>query len=213
MTTPSVPGTRGFGFDLPSGFVELPVTEAELSPESFASLRAQVAVAFGLAPEADEAQAAALGYATFGSMAGEEGADYAAVGVYRSPDQADRPIMVLVASVGMVSDHDHQDIAIAGLLEVHEAEGRGSVGTLALPAGPAVAVVTEEQNVLSIGEASAPVLQRQVAAWVPDPHGSTIAVVAVSTSSWRDWEHVCAFALDVFESLEWEPLDAGRTSR
>lgn len=208
MTTAS-PRVRGFQFGLPTGFVELPVDQEDLSPESFSALRGELADLFGFDAHGQSSEAAALGMATLGLMI--DGVDYAAVGIYRSPDEADRPIMIVLTATGVPSDHGRQETAIAGLLDIHEAQGRGTVGRLTLPAGPAVAVVTEQQSILHIREASAPLLQRQVAAWLPDPAGSTIAVVSASTNSWRDWEHVCALALDVFDSLEWSPLDKAGT--
>lgn len=197
---------RGFRFDLPSGFIEVPVHDDELSPDSFGELSAKVAGWFALPTDDGNATAMALGLATFGAMAGQDGADYAAVGLYRSPDDPQRPIMVLVTSIGMPSDHDRPATAIAGLLEIHDAAARGMVGTLKLPVGPAVAIVTEEETALRIGEEVTPMLRRQVAAWVPDPDGTTLAVLAVSTTSWQDWEHVCTLAVGIFESLEWDPL-------
>lgn len=213
MTIPSAPTTspplRRFQFDLPTGFVELPVDQEDLDPESFGALRGELAGMFGSDTDDPGIEAAALGMATLGLTM--SGVDYAAVGLYRSPDEPGRPIMVVLTATGLPSDHDRQEIALDGLVEIHEAQGRGTVGRLTLPTGPAVVVVSEQESVLHIGEAAAPVLQRQVAAWVPDRTGSTIAVVSVSTNSWRDWEHVCALALDIFESLEWFSLDKAGT--
>lgn len=213
MTVSSAPAVppclRRFQFGLPTGFVELPVDPEDLSPESFGTLRREVAGAFGFDADDPSTEAAALGMATLGLMMA--GVDYAAVGIYRSPDEPGRPIMIVLTGTGLPSDHDRPETAIEGLLEIHEAQGQGTVGRLTLPTGPAVVVVSEQESVLHIGEATAPVLQRQVAAWLPDPAGSTIAVVSASTNSWPDWEHVCALALDVFESLEWFSLDKAGT--
>lgn len=209
MTIPSAPPEsprlRRFQFDLPAGFVELPVDPEDLDPESFGALRAEIAGIFGFETDASSTEAAALGMATLGLLMA--GVDYAAVGFYQSPDEPGRPIMVVLTATGLPSEHDRPETAIDGLVEIHEAQGLGTVGRLTLPTGPAVVVVSEQESVLHIGDAATPVLQRQVAAWVPDRAGSTIAVLTASTNSWRDWEHVCALGLDVFESLEWFPAE------
>lgn len=81
-----------------------------------------------------------------------------------------------------------------------------TVEQIKLPVGPAIATVTEEENALVMGDEPIQVLTRQLSAWVPDREGTTIAVVSVMTNSFRDWEHVCTLALDIFDSLGWEPL-------
>jgi hypothetical protein len=50
-----------------------------------------------------------------------------------------------------------------------------------------------------------PLLQRQVLAWIPDPAGSAVAVIGVASNCWQDWAHICDLALDVFESVLWDP--------
>lgn len=158
MTLSSPSRVRGFRFDLPAGCVELPIDDEDIDPQNFGALSAAVAGVLGLDSGDGNAAAAALRLATFGCMVGDGGVDYAAVGVYRSPDDAGRPIMVVLTSVGLLSDHHRKEIAIASLLDLHEAEGHGSVGRLALPAGPAVVVVREQESLLHVGDTSAPVL-------------------------------------------------------
>lgn len=150
MTTPTVsPRLRRFQFDLPTGFVELPVDLEDFDPERFGALRGELAGILGFDADNPNTEPAALGMATLGLMMA--GVDYAAVGLYQSPDEPGRPIMIALTATGLPSDHDRQETAIAGLVEIHEAQGQGTVGRLTLPTGPAVVVVSEQQSVLHIG--------------------------------------------------------------
>jgi hypothetical protein len=197
---------RNFTFSLPPGFVAVPLDEEELTPDRLARLGADVAVLFGLPAEDPNAMSVGLHLAAFGSMAGSDGVDFAAVGLFRSPDAPDQPIMVLITAVGVPASHDSPDTAITGMLRIHE-QGRGTASRLTLPVGPAVALVTEQPQELKLGEESIPVLQRQVSVWIPDRDGTTLAVLSASTNNWRDWRRVCELALGVFETVEWQPLD------
>lgn len=192
-----------FVFGLPSGFVELPVRKDDLRDENLDHLVTSVAGVFGLEANDDNAVQAALGLAALGSAVGDRGVDYAAVGFYRSPDDPNRPIMVVVTSIGMDSDHADLQTAIDALVEIHQEKNHDSVERISLPAGPAVAVVDEDPQYLQLGDDSVPLLQRRVTAWIPDRQGTTIAVISVCTNSWQDWEHVCRLALEIFRSLAW----------
>jgi hypothetical protein len=192
-----------FVFDLPSGFVELPIREDDLREENLDHLVTSVAGVFGLEPAGDDAIQAALGLAAVGAAVGDRGVDYAAAGFYRSPDDADRPIMILVTSIGMDSEHADQQTAIDALIEIHQSGDHNSVERISLPTGPAVAVVDEDPQYLQVGDDSIPLLQRRVTAWIPDRQGTTIAAISAATNSWPDWEHVCQLALEIFRSLAW----------
>lgn len=192
-----------FTFDLPAGFVELPVRDDELTETTFENLTATVAKLFGMDADHDDAAQAAAGLAAFGAHVGGTGVDYAAAGFYRSPDVPDRPIMLLVCGIGMPSEHTDQSSAIDGLLETHGSTLHSGVEKISLPVGPAVAVVDEDPQYLQVGDESVPILQRRATAWIPDRQGSLIAVISVASNSWQDWEHVCRLAMEIFRSVAW----------
>jgi hypothetical protein len=206
MTTPAVT-RRGFNLAVPEGFIALPVDEDDFdTPEVGQALAARFAALFGLDPASEYAVATAAAFAGIGLVAGAS-LDFAAVALYRSPDDPMRPIMIVLTGVTMPSEHHNPQAAIEGLLEIHHSEGRGVPTRHRLPVGPAVAVVTEDHQALEYDGEAVPVLTRQVSLWVPDPDGTTVGVVAVQTNSWQDWEHVCVVALDIFDSFEWQPLN------
>ena len=109
-----------------------------------------------------------------------------------------------MSTVRMTAAQAALSTEIAALMAIHQELG-ASPEVLTLPAGEAVAVVTEAaQDVGTDPESPAVVLNRQVSAWIPDPDGDTIAVVSVASPSWPDWEHVCDLALGIFDSFGWE---------
>lgn len=197
---------RGFRLGLPEGFVELPIDDfddqpAERIPESIAAL-------FGLSVHDEDVASAAHAFNGLGAMFGDAGVDYSAIAFYKSPDDPSRPIMVTVCGVTMPSDHRSKSEAVKNVLEAHKYKDHQDLAEVRLPVGPAAVVVTEEQNVLVVDEVPTRVLTRQLAAWVPDPEGTTIGVVSVMTNSFQDWEHVCGLGLDIFDSFGWEPRSA-----
>lgn len=197
--------TREFTFNVPDGFVELPVEDIEVGGAEKHELDGRVASAFGLAAEDPNAAMLANTYALYGETMGAQGIGYAAIAIYRSPDVPDRPIMAVLAGSCIPSEHDSVDVAIEGLLDVHASvEGR-TARMLSLPAGTAVVTIQEEKTVLRNEEDSVevPVLQRQVAAWIPDPRGTSVAMVAVCSNNGQDWEHVAVLALDIFDTVSW----------
>ncbi|WP_141921351.1 hypothetical protein [Halopolyspora algeriensis] len=199
---------RGFRLGLPDGFIPLPLDDVDLDVESdeFESLVSFVAERFGLSATDESSIAAAASFAQLGSVIGDSGVDYSAIAFYKSPDDPMRPIMVTLTGIAMPSDHHRKSEAVANLLELHGSSSDSTVEEIRLPVGPAAATVTEEQNALVMGDEPIPVLTRQLSAWIPDPDGTTIAVVSVMTNSFQDWEHVCTLALDIFDSFGWEPL-------
>lgn len=203
---------RAFGFLVPDGFLELPVQPEDFTPERFSVLKDAVAERFGLTSEEDAVQAA-FGFATMGSMAAEADAGFVATAVYRSPEDLERLAMIWLTVTEMPSAHESPEVAVEGLVEAHRAQGRAEPHKVRLIAGPAVVTIAEEPMMLHVGEESAPVLRREVTAWVPDPFGTRVAVLSLATNSWQDWEHVCALAMAVFDSLDWAPAPEGGIGR
>lgn len=200
---------RGFHIGLPEGFVELPTERADPDADStaFHRLAAYASERFGVPPDGEATFAAAASFAQLGSLIGDTGGvDYSALAFYKSPDDPLRPIMVALAGITMPSQHRNVSEAVTGLIELHGASSADAVERLQLPAGPAVATVTEEQNALVIGDEPIHILTRQLSAWVPDREGTTIGVVSVITNSFQDWERVCTLGLEIFDTFGWEPL-------
>lgn len=198
---------RGFRLGLPEEFFEIPVDETEPDPTTLDRLSDQVAERFGIPPTDETTLAAATAFANLGSLIGDTGGvDYSAMAFYKSPDDPMRPIMVTLTGIALPSEHQNASEAVKGLFELHSESGAEAVERLQLPAGPAIATVTEEQNALVIDGEAVHLLTRQLSAWVPDRDGTTIAIVSVMTNSFRDWERVCVLALDIFDSFGWEPL-------
>ncbi len=199
---------RGFRLGLPDGFIPLPLSEGDIDVESdeFESLVSFAAEAFGLSATDESSIATATSFAQLGSIISDSGVDYSAIAFYKSPDDLMRPIMVTLTGIAMPSDHRSREAAITDLLELHGESNDSTTEEIRLPVGPAVATVTEEENALVMGDEPIQVLTRQLSAWVPDRDGTTIAVVSIMTNSFRDWEYVCTLALDIFDSLGWEPL-------
>lgn len=199
---------RGFALGPPEGFVELPLDADELREEDFERLVDRMTTMFGIT-DRNAAHDAALSFAALGEGTGRSGADYTAVALYASPDEPQRPIMVWLTGIVMPSDHQRVTDGIEGLLEVHRSQARGDVVELTLPIGPAVGVLVEEQDrALAVGDEAFPIINRTITAWVPDQDGTAVGVVSISTNSWRDWQHVCTLALDVFDTFEWQPISA-----
>lgn len=198
---------RGFNLGLHAGFHALPVAETDLADsDAAASFTGAVGGIFGLPPEDNNAQAAAAVFAGLGLAAGRQGLDYAAIAFYTSPDDPTRPIMIMLTGYVAPSDHTTPADAVAELHRDLAGDPGTSVHNVRLPVGPAVVEVTEKQDRVVVEGYPAPVLTRQLTAWVPDPDGTALGVVTVTTNSFQDWERVCTVGLDIFDTLEWEPL-------
>jgi hypothetical protein len=143
-------------------------------------------------------------FTAIGTSSGDAGIDHTEMAMYRSPDDPDRAMMIMLSSTCVPADHADAESAIAGLVEVHTAVGQGEVSQLTLPVGPAVVVVTDERNDVITGDQVAPVLHRAITAWVPDPDGTTLGVVSVSSNNWRDWQHICQLALAILQTMRWD---------
>jgi len=189
----------GFTIELPRGFVELPGTATT------ADVQRELEELFAL-PAGDTSAAKVAGALTvLGLIAADSGAEHTSIGLFRSPDDPQRPVAVVLTASRMASDHDDPMTVIVGLREVYAADPDTDVEVLQLPAGQALATIREEPAIIQVeGADPLPVLQRQVLAWIPDPAGSAVAVVGVASNSWPDWAHVCDLALDVFESVSWD---------
>ncbi|HKN99537.1 MAG TPA: hypothetical protein VJX10_20620 [Pseudonocardiaceae bacterium] len=203
MTSVEQP-TRSFSLELPDGFVELPSDVEAATPERIGAIGARFAALAGLPPDDPNAAEAAVYYAAVGATSGDEGVDYTGMALYRSPDDPARFMMVLLSSLCVPASHVDVESAVAGLLEVHRAAGQGEVGQIDLPAGPAVTVVTEQLSGISDGEQSAQIRHRAITAWVPDPGGTTLGVVSVSSNNWVDWPHIARLAVDILRTMRWD---------
>lgn len=193
----------GFTIELPEGFVELPATVAT------DTVQRELAELFRLPAGDTSAAKVAESLSALGLIAAGSGAEHTSIGFFRSPDDPQRPVGVVLTASRMASNHDDPTTVIAGLREVYAADPDTATEMLRLPAGQALASIREEPGILEIdGVDPLPLLQRQVLAWIPDPTGSVVAVIGVASNCWRDWPHVCDLALDVFESVAW--LDAAQ---
>ncbi|HJP79886.1 MAG TPA: hypothetical protein VJ914_36775 [Pseudonocardiaceae bacterium] len=195
--------TRPFSIDLPEGMTALP-TAAE--PGAAQALAASLADGMGL--PADDVSAGVVGDAltVFGALLGDAGIDFAAMGLFRSPDDPKRPVSVVVTGARIPSNHASPEVAIAGLRQLSIKNGADTVEVVHLSGGEAVIAVDESMQQLVADDATPPaaVLTRKATAWIPDTTGSTIAVVSVISPSWQDWQHTCELAVDLFETFRWE---------
>lgn len=188
----------GFTVELPAGFVEVSATVEA------ADIQRDLTELFDLPAGDSSAAKVAEALSALGTVAADGGAEYTAVGLFRSPDDPQRPVGVVLTASQMSSGHDDPSTVIAGLREVYAADVATDTEILRLPSGQALATIREEPALIEIAGADpVPLLQRQVLAWIPDPGGAAVAVVGVASNSWQDWAHVCDLALDVFESVSW----------
>jgi hypothetical protein len=192
---------QAFSLSLPRGFVPLPLSDEERDD---AGLARHFADLLGLA-DVDESSAMVAGVmADFGGMLGSGGLEYAALGLFRSPSVPTRPVSALLTCIRMTASGAALSKEIAALMTIHQEQG-AAPEVLTLPAGEAVAVVTEEAHDVGTDPASpVVVLNRQVSVWIPEPDGDTIAVVSVASPSWPDWDHICDLALGIVDSFSWE---------
>jgi hypothetical protein len=131
-TMTSARALRAFSLEVPDGIVPIPVTELA---DSAQVLTATLTTRFGLA--AGDTSATMLGglFAAFGELLGQSGMELAGIGLFRSPDEPDRPASVMITGTRMASGHEAVEIAIEGLRDVHVQQGQDSVETLVHLAG------------------------------------------------------------------------------
>ena len=190
----------GYTVELPENFIELPAAAAT------AQIQHELEERFGLPVGDTSAAKVAESLTVLGLIAADSGAQHTSIGFFRSPDDPQRPVSVVLTAARMDSDHDDPSAVIAGLREVYAADPATGTEILQLPRGPALATIREEPAMIEIdGVGPLPLLQRQVLAWIPDPAGSAVAVIGVASNCWQDWAHICDLALDVFESVFWDP--------
>jgi hypothetical protein len=190
---------NGFTIELPEGFVALPASAAP------AEVERALEELFHLPPGDTSAAKVAESLSELGQIAANGGADYTSIGFFRSPDDPQRPVSVVLTAGRMSSDHDDPSIVITGLRNVYASNPDTDAQILQFPAGPALAVIREKPAMIEIeGADPLPLLQRQVLTWIPNPAGSAVAVIGVASNCWQDWPHICDLALDVFESVSWE---------
>lgn len=190
---------NGFTIEFPEGFVTLPASSA---PAEVGSALEEL---FHLPPGDTSAAKVAESLSELGQIAADGGAEYTSIGFFRSPDDPQRPVSVVLTASRMSSDHDDPNTVIAGLRNVYASNPDTDAQVLQLPAGPALAAIREEPAMIEVeGADPLPLLQRQVLTWIPNPAGSAVAVIGVASNCWQDWPHICDLALDVFESVSWE---------
>lgn len=194
---------RAFSIALPHSIVPIPVVAVD---NGVSSLAEALADRFGLSPSDLSLSVVAEVFGAVGDLLGVSGMEFAGLGLFRSPDDPERPASVLVTGTRLPSDHESPEVAIAGLRDVHTRQGKTTVETLTLPAGPAVVVIDEDLQATPVEEGTDPLmtLTSRATAWIPDSAGTTVAVVSVISPSWRDWVHTCDLALDLLESFAWE---------
>ncbi|MEV6620219.1 hypothetical protein AB0M83_17155 [Amycolatopsis sp. NPDC051106] len=189
-----------FSLVLPTGFITLPA--AELDEPGFRALAAEVAARFGLAGELDQGLAeTTVMLATTAAAARAGGSGYTTAGFFRSPDDPDRPIMVLVSCFFLEAGHPSTAVAITGLRQVHEATATGPVDVVELPAGPAVLVQSVTHSGVPAGAGTVRITQHGITAWIPGPAG--VLGLAVTSNNTEDWAHVAGLARGIFDTFAW----------
>jgi hypothetical protein len=195
---------RGFALFLPDGFIELPA--GDLDEAGFGSLAAAVSAEFGADPAAgiDQGTAeTAVMLAATAAMADAGGSTYTAAGFFRSPDDPDRPIMVLVTCMYVDSDHATIDTAIAALHQAQRATATGPVEIADLQAGPAVITQSATPDCLDLGDdGTMEIVSHAITAWIPGP--GAILGIAVTSNTAEDWDHVGDLARGIFDTVEWD---------
>jgi hypothetical protein len=187
-----------FTFELPAGFIMLPASAA------LADVHRELAELFGLPAGDTSTGKLAESLSALGRIAADGGAEHTSIGFFRSPDDPQRPVSVVLTAAQMASDHRDPHTVVAGLRNGYALDQGTNTQILQLPAGPALVTVREEPAMIEIqGADPLPLLQRQVLAWIPDPGGCAVAMIGVASNCWQDWSHVCDLALDVWESVSW----------
>ncbi|MBP2328743.1 hypothetical protein JOF56_009128 [Kibdelosporangium banguiense] len=165
-------------------------------------IAAETAAFFGIQSTDLGAVASAVTFATMAGAVREAGASYGAAGLFRSVDGL-RPVLALVQCFVLLSDHYTVDAAVAGLTSLHAKQGMGAVRTERLESGPAVVVETVEQDLLTMGDEVFQTEPRSVTAWIPDPAGTCVVGLGVSSNNTEDWDQIKDLAEGVFNAFEW----------
>lgn len=204
MTTD--PSPRGFAVEIPGGFVGLP-TRAPTS-QDLSDVARGLEDTFQTGRGDQSASEMAHWFSLIGQLSGAGGMEFAAIGFFHSPVDLERPVYVLVSGKRVIAQTERPEESVAYLQEYFDQQGVSHRQKIQLSVGEALLVTTEQPTEFPVeGHVTNAVLQYDLTAWIPDPAGTTIGVVSVSTSSWRDWNYVYEFALGLFDSAVWEPVD------
>ncbi|MGH3624429.1 MAG: hypothetical protein ACRDQ5_22030 [Sciscionella sp.] len=196
----------GFSIDMPDGFT--PITTGS-NYSSTEEIMRQFQQLFSVDPT-DTNSALMIGmFSELGASFRESGIEFAAIGLFRSPDEPQRPVSALLTCLRMPSAHESTEIALAGLRETHEQSSEASVAEIDISAGRAVVTVDESVQSVPVTDTELRTVSGStVTAWVPSHDSATIAVVSVFSNSTDDWPHVCDTALDIFDSLSWDTVES-----
>lgn len=196
--------TAAPSFSLPAGFIELPA--GEVDEETFRTVAGELTTWFGLGPNAPIDQGIAettVLLLTTGAAARAGGAFYTAAGIFRSPEQSDRPLMVLVNCFAMESDHAAVEDAVAGLVQANRETATGPVRTVELPCGQAVTVENTKSREVAAGEAAVELTEHTLTAWIPADRGIVYGI-AVSSHNTEDWQYILDMTEGVLRTVEWD---------
>lgn len=201
---------RRMAVELPGGFIGLPTDKP--TPDDLDSVARAFEAQFNLATGDDSAAEMARWLSVSSQLAGASGMEFAAVGLFHSPDDIERPVYVMITGTRVPGNFESPTQAISGMQELFEQQGEASTQAVELQCGQALLVTKELPMTVPVeGQDDVGLLQREVTAWIPDSTGSVLGVVSVLSGSWRDWAHVCDLALQVFDSVHWEPTQTWAT--
>ncbi|SFT62567.1 hypothetical protein SAMN04487904_104413 [Actinopolyspora lacussalsi subsp. righensis] len=191
---------------LPEGFIELP--EGEPTEEKLHALASAVAVRFGL-PEDTEIDQGLAGVAamlmTLGASAEAGGAHYNAAAVFRSAQEAQRPLMVVVSCFVFGSERTTRHTAVAALEQYYGNQSGTEVEVVELPAGESVVTRSATPSTVEVGEEAIELTNHAITAWIPSPSVSDILGVSVTSNNTEDWTDIVDLAQGIFETVEWLP--------
>lgn len=196
------PELPGFSLFLPEGFIALPA--GQIDKTKFRSLASEVSASFGLGLNAaiDQGLAETTAMlATTAAAAQAGGSSYTAAGFFRSPDDANRPIMATLNCFCLESGHRSANVAIAGLEQVHRSTANGPVEIMELPVGPAVVAQSVTPGDIAVGTDTVETTEHAITAWIPGP--KVILGLAVTSNNTEDWAHVADLARGIFDTFEW----------
>ncbi|GAB3556510.1 hypothetical protein J2S53_002971 [Actinopolyspora lacussalsi] len=193
---------------LPEGFIELP--EGEPTEEKLHALASAVAVRFGL-PEDTEIDQGLAGVAamlmTLGASAEAGGAHYNAAAVFRSAQEAQRPLMVVVSCFVFGSERTTRHTAVAALEQYYGNQSGTEVEVVELPAGESVVTRSATPSTVEVGEEAVELTNHAITAWIPSPSVSDILGVSVTSNNTEDWTDIVDLAQGIFETVEWLPYE------
>ncbi|SDJ86241.1 hypothetical protein SAMN04487820_102416 [Actinopolyspora mzabensis] len=207
-TTDTAQEVPRYSLVLPEGFIELP--DGEPTEEKLHALASAVAVRFGL-PEDTEIDQGLAGVAamlmTLGASAEAGGAHYNAAAVFRSAQEAQRPLMVVVSCFVFGSERTTRHTAVAALEQYYGNQSGTEVEVVELPAGESVVTRAATPSTVEVGEEAVELTNHAITAWIPSPAVSDILGVSVTSNNTEDWTDIADLARGIFETVEWLPDD------